>query len=247
VRSVAIAICGLTLTTTLWSSVKVEPLVPQECSNHLQVSVVLDGKAVSGAKLDFYSGFNVDTTRTRPILSVSTNNRGRVVPFSLSPGNYTVFASFEGVRSAIFNQPARTILYVHMHPKSATRTISVDLAKAVQAVRQADADFEQQLDKSEEFATPDRVDTFRGIVFDPSRAHVPSVKVSIMRRVSGLWTTWVRTTSDGNGQFSAELADGRYVGVFSSPGFRIAVVPFEVTKAGSADLKVMLQIGAAAE
>jgi hypothetical protein len=234
------------MTGGAWASVKIEPFVPQECSSRPQFVMVLNGEPLANGRLDFYRGFNVDTSHTHPVLSLSTTGVGVAIPPKLS-GDYTVFATFDGVKSTIFNESARTILYLQVRHKPAPSTISVDMTEAVQQVRRADADFEQQLDTAEKTSTAERVSSFRGGVFDPSRAHVSSARVSILKRISGVWTTSLRTVSDVDGEFSGQLEDGRYVAIVSAPGFRIAIVPFEVTSGAVGSLQVMLDVGAATE
>lgn len=51
--------------------------------------------------------------------------------------------------------------------------------------------------------------------------------------------------SGRSGLFSARLSDGGYIALFSMPGFRTQSVSFEVTKQGSDDLRVTLQLGEA--
>lgn len=243
----AITVCCLVLSGIALSSVKVVPFVPQECADHVQFSVVLAGKPLSGARLDLYRGFNVDTTRTQPLFSVVSDDAGVALSRRLMPGDYMVYARYEEVRSMIFNESARTFLYLRVRRESETSRISVDFTDAVQQVKKADEDFGKQVEEASEAVTPDRITSFRGIVVDPSGAHVPSVKVSVAQRVSGVWITPLQTVSGTNGQFAGQLKDGRYIALFRASGFQSAIVPFEINAAGSRDLKVILQVGRAVQ
>jgi hypothetical protein len=233
--------------TAAGSSVKVEPLVPQECSNRLQLVVTLEGKPLKGAKADFYRSFYPYAIQKRPLFSLIANEAGIATPAKLSSGDYRVYVQSQGIRSAIFDAPPGTWLYLHVHRKHGVSSISADLTEAVQQLKKADADFERQLKELEQTANRERVSAFQGIVVDPSGARIAHVEISVTQSVSGVRTTLLRGSSDPNGQFSDHLNDGRYVAVFSASGFRIAIVPFEIAAAGSERLRVRLDVGAATE
>jgi hypothetical protein len=79
-------------------------------------------------------------------------------------------------------------------------------------------------------------------VIDPSGAIVAGANIKVMRKGSE-HTVVLRVKSDANGYFADDLAAGSYIAFIFEPGFRTAIVPFEVTKAGTGNLQVTLQIG----
>ena len=246
-RTAVIAIWCLILVATARSSVKVEPLIPQQCSDHVRLVVRLDGKPLKGAKINLYREFYAVGTQTRPLLSLTSNEGGTAMLAKLSSGNYKVYVGFEGIRSIIFDGSPGTWLYLHINHKRGISSIAADLTEAVQQFKSADADFERQFEEAEQTSGRDSVSSFRGIFVDPSGAHIPDVKISVTQVASGVRTTVLRVTSDSNGQFSDQLKDGPYVALFSVSGFRVAIVPFEINATGSQDLKVRLDVGPVTE
>jgi hypothetical protein len=83
---------------------------------------------------------------------------------------------------------------------------------------------------------------------DPVGADVSSAKIWVVRMThQPSWEVVALGASDVNGKFSAQLPDGQYIAICSPEGFRTAIVPFEVAKEGSGDLRITLQIASASQ
>ena len=72
---------------------------------------------------------------------------------------------------------------------------------------------------------------------------IPGVNIKVVRKGPADQTDVLRLRSDANGHFSAQLADGVYIAIFSMQGFRTEIVPFEVAPQGEKEMLVKLQIG----
>ena len=76
---------------------------------------------------------------------------------------------------------------------------------------------------------------------------IPGANIKVVRKGSADNRDVMRLKSDANGHFSAQLANGAYIAVFSSQGFRTEIVPFEVAAQGDKEMLVKLQIGNATQ
>ncbi len=245
-KGLLIAICGIVLSTAARSSVKVEKIVPQACTQLLRVAVALNGKAVSGAEISVRPGFYPEQD---PRAFISTRGDGIGFVPQLAPGNYRVDVTFtfNGIRSAVFDQPVRTVPYVHVVLKRDVSTIPIDLWKPTQELWQADKAFDQQL-QGIDWRGHDRIQSLRATIVDPAGAKVPSVKAWVVRMTPQVaWEVASLGASDVNGQFFVQLRDCQYIAICSPAGFRTAIVPFEVIKDGSGELRIALKIAPASQ
>jgi hypothetical protein len=245
VKSLAIAVCCILLSTAARSSVKVERTVPHECTQFLRIAVTLDGKPLSDVKLAFHKGFGSDGST--PLFILSTNDDGIASAPKLAPGNYRIDASFNGIRSIVFDEPVATNLLLHAAAKLEISTVPMDLMKSARELWHANKMFDEQLEAASGLPVHDRIRTFQETIVDPTGAKVASAKTWVVQRTFQGWGIVLQSMSDANGQFSRQLNDGSYIAICSLPGFRTAIVPFEVTKNGTEDLRIVLQIGASSE
>lgn len=246
-KGLAIAIFCVLLCQYARSSVKVEKIVPHECTQLLRINVAINGKPVSGAVVSVRAGFFPEED---PRSFISTRDDGIASVPKLAPGNYRVDVSFNGIRSAIFDEPITSVLYVHVVPKVDVSTVPIDLGKPTQELWRSDNAFYQQLDRTLKvnWQGRDRIQSLRATIVDSTGAKVPSAKVWVVQMTpQATWEVLSLGASDVSGQFSAQLRDGRYVAICSSAGFRTAIVPFEVTKDGFGELRVALQIAPASQ
>jgi hypothetical protein len=88
------------------------------------------------------------------------------------------------------------------------------------------------------------VEAFQGTVKDPSGQTLPRVSFVVVKRGSQAKDVALTSKTDANGHFSAQLAEGSYIAVFSLRGFRPVIAPFEVTRGGASQLSVNLYVGA---
>lgn len=227
IKTAAIAaLCLIMGSTARPECVTVEELKPQEASSHVRIAVVLGNMPLRGVKVDF----NQPTSQS--LYSVSTDENGIATPHELAPGDYNVVATL--------NDGVSTSLWLRVVGNRGATVLSMDLTRATQQVQQA---LEAAQKKAEEMPIREHVRVFQGSVVDPTGAFVPGTKITVVRKGSPGKTVVLQIKSDAAGHFSAQLDEGLYIAFFSVQGFRTAIVPFELTKDGSGDLRVSLTIG----
>jgi hypothetical protein len=240
VRTAFILLVCLLLAGVASAVVKVEPIVPIECSRNVRVSVFLEGKTIPGVEVDLYDGASATK---RPIFSARTNMDGPVRPPVLAAGTYRVDARFQQDRITLGNDEVTTLIWLRVTPKSQVRTAVIDLTDSLHNAREYAKQFEARLSEAVQGHRA-HLRAFEGTVRDPLGTLIPSAKVSIFQSTSKGWAIRLRTTSDPSGYFSSKtLNQGRYVGLFSAEGCRLAMVPFEIGDESSGKLRVKLSIG----
>jgi hypothetical protein len=217
------ACCMLLAVMAFAESVVVGTVKPQESSRSVRIAVVLNGKPVKLARVDFCTARGAQACFT-----VFTGDNGVAAPHALAPTTYHVFALFEDGLSSD--------LYLHVSPQGKATSLAMDLTpsfKAAQAVLAA----------AEKLPIREIVREFTGSLQDPSCAGIPGANIKVVRKGSADKADVLRLKSDADGHFSAQLAGGVYIAVFSSPGFRTEIVPLEVAGQGEKEMLVKLQIG----
>jgi hypothetical protein len=215
--------CLLLASMAVAESVEVGTAKAEESSRNVRIAVVLNGKPVKLARVNFCT-----TTGAQTCFTAFTGDNGIAVPQALAQTTYHVFALFEDDLSAE--------LYLRISPQGKATSFAMDLTpsfKAAQAV----------LTAAEKLPIREIVREFTGSLQDPWGAMIPGANIKVVRRGSADKSDVQRLKSDENGRFSAQLADGVYIAFFSSPGFRTEVVPFEVSGQGEKEMLVKLQIG----
>jgi len=239
------AIFCILLSTIARSSVKVEKIVPHECTQLMRIAVTLDEKPLSWAAVTFYKGFYSDG---KPALfSVSTKENGVASVPKLERGDYRADVSFNGIRSEIVDEPVTTSLFLHVSPKLEITTVPVDLGKPARELWREDEAFEKHLDALVSSPVHDRLGGFAETIVDPVGAKVVSAKIWVVQRTLQGWAVLFRGLSDSNGRVAPQLGDGRFVAICASPGFRTDMTPFEVVRDGSGELRTVLYLAAATE
>ena len=227
-RAAVIGACCLLLAVIACAeSVEVGTAKAEESSRNVRITVVLNGKPLNLARVEFCT-----TTGKQTCFTVLTGDNGVAVPHVLALTTYHVFALFEDDLSSD--------LYFHISPEGKATSFAMDLTpsfKAAQAV----------LTAAEKLPIREIVREFTGSLQDPWGAMIPGVSIKVVRRGSAGKGAVVRLKSDANGHFSAQLTDGAYIAVFSSQGFRTEIVPFEVAAQGDREMLVKLQIGRVTE
>jgi Carboxypeptidase regulatory-like domain len=185
-------------------------------ANDAQVAVMLQGKPVRGATVEFLP-------KSGSPVSFTTDENGFARPEGLAFGRYRVTASHDGNESDV-----REVDVTDIAALAPTVTLRFDLP------------LEPEIPK--DLPAGPRIQKFEGLVSDASGAVIPGAKVRVMRRTEGQPFV-VEVKADANGRFSAELPEGSYIGLFFARAFQRRVVPFEVTKEGSQSLSVQLQVG----
>jgi hypothetical protein len=221
--AIIFACCLVLAVIACAESVEVGTAKAEESSRNVRITVILNGKPLNLAKVEFCT-----TTGKQTCFTVLTGDNGVAVPQTLALTTYHVFALFEDDLSSD--------LYLHVSPQGKATSFAMDLTpsfKAAQAVLAA----------AEKLPVREIVREFTGSLQDPAGAMIPGVNIKVVRKGSADNRDVMRFKSDANGHFSAQLADGAYIAVFSSQGFRTEIVPFEVAAQGDKEMLVRLQIG----
>ncbi len=221
--SIIFACCLLLAGMAMAESVEVGLVKAQESSRNVRIAVVLNGKPLKLAKVEFCT-----TTGKQACFTVLTGDDGVAVPSVLALTTYHVFALFEDDLSSD--------LYLHVSPQGNATSFAMDLTpsfKAAQAVLAA----------AEKLPVRELVREFTGSVQDSWGAMITGANIKVVRKGSADKANVLRLKSDANGHFSAQLTEGAYIAFFSSQGFRTEIVPFEVAAQGDKEMLVKLQIG----
>lgn len=231
IRTIITIITFLTFAGVLDAECVLMP--PLESSSHVRIYVVLGGKPLKGAKVvilrsqhecncatDMLRGNPIDPTLV-PSMEMTDENGIANLP-ELIPGEYDVAVTINGVASAGF-----VGLHVTGDPK--VTTIPMDLTQQVQRVEERPILF--------------HVEGFRGTVKDFSGVTLPGASIVVVKRGSQAEDVALMSKADANGNFSAQLAEGSYIGVFFVLGFRPGIAPFEVVRGGASQLSISLYPG----
>jgi Carboxypeptidase regulatory-like domain len=233
IRTIITLITFLSLAGVLDAECVLMP--PLESSSHVRISVVLGGKPLKGSRVilyrvsapcicatDILRGNPIDTTEIPSSAVQITDENGIASLAELAPGEYEVAATLNGIASTAF-------VGLHVNSSPNVTTIPMDLTQPVQRVEEVPILF--------------HVEVFQGTVRDPSGATLPGASFVVVKRGSQAKDVALISKADANGQFSAQLAEGSYIAVFFSPGFRPAIAPFELTRGGASQLSVSLYVG----
>ncbi len=220
-RGVAI-IAGCLLWAIASVANSVEVTEPLQSSRHVRITVLLNGRPAPGAKVDFC------IVGKPPCISVLAGDDGVATPPRLREADYTV--------SAALDDDLKAYLYLRVSRKGPTKSFPIDLTEQFRAAQRL-------LGTAEQMPVLERLQEFQGFVRDPSGSMVAGAAIKILRKGSEDHKVFQMTKSDPTGHFSLQLAEGTYIAFFSSPGFRTAIVPFEVTEQGTKELRVILQVG----
>jgi Carboxypeptidase regulatory-like domain len=199
---------------------------PQEASSHVRVAVILGNKPLKGVKVDFYQ----PPSQLR--YSVSTDENGFAAPPELASGDYNVVATL--------NDDVSTTLWLRVVGKEGVTALSMDLTAPIQ---QSQLMLDAAKRKAEELPIREHVRRFQGTVIDFSGAIVPGARIEVMRKGPREKNVILQIKTDAKGTFSAPLQEGSYIAFFFTQGFRTEIVPFEVKKDGSGEMRIALTIG----
>jgi 5-hydroxyisourate hydrolase-like protein (transthyretin family) len=238
VRIAAVAVWSLLLMAApvcLGASPSVEVVATQKSTQRVRVVFLTGGVPQKGVRVEMYRYTLVSGEESKPLVSLTSDNEGEVTPPVLSPGHYHLVASAE--------HNLRADLYLDVSRKEGKQTSSFSM----NLVESQYPTPEQLWAVAEGVPVKDRLEVFCGTIYDPSGARVSGVSIEVVRMGTQGKEQVAQLESGKDGRFSAQLADGAYVARFSMPGFQIALIPFEVIRQGSEEIRVTLQIGRATE
>ncbi len=233
-----IVACGLLLALPPFGTAAVEVVAPRKSSPIIRLKILLGGKPQSGAKIEIYKYQLGPGQETKPRFSLFSDEQGIAVPPELAPGSYHIVASAE--------KDLHVDVYLDVVSEAPVKTseFSMELvASPYPTVASPYATREQLVEKAESGLSVDRVQEFRGTIFDPSGAGIAGASVEVARAGTRGTGGIASLKSDSRGEFFAALPEGRYVAVIAAPGFRTLYLPFDVSSDGSKDFKVILRLG----
>jgi hypothetical protein len=211
-------------------STSVEVQATLKSSPTVRLTVLLKGEPQEGAKIKIYRYKLGQGREAKPCFSLISDAQGRVLPPRLSPGHYHVVAF--GANNL------RGELDLDVSPPTNEKASEFSIALNIRDITR-----EELFAQRDQMPIKDRIRVFRGIVRDPSGDPIPGVFIEIVRKGSRGRGRVARLKSGKDGQFSATLADGSYIGFFSMSNFQSQFIPFEVTEQGTGDLIVTLEVG----
>jgi hypothetical protein len=232
IQTIIAAITSSSLAGVLYGECVLVP--PLESSSHVRIYVALKGKPLKGAMViflpsracacasDALRGNPLDTDKVPSGAFQITDENGIATLPELAPGEYDVAATLNGVASTVF-------IGLHVNHRPEVTTLPMDLTEQVQRLETAPIQY--------------RVEAFQGTVQDPSGVTLPGARIVVVKRGSPEKDVVLRGKADANGHFSGQLAEGSYLAVFFSRGFRPAIAPFNLVRGGSSELSVSLKIG----
>jgi hypothetical protein len=225
----AVAFFCIILTAMAWpETVTVNAglqLPPELSSSHVRIAVMLDGKPLKGARVDLYRLIRYQDHAGPLCFSGLTNENGVATPPAIAEGDYHALATVDDVSIFLW-------LRVIDEGTAMTTLVGMDLTEPVQKPRRIQ---DAAVKRAEGLPVRDRVQAFQGSVLDFSGAVLTGAKIRILKN-----------GPEGRaaaGHFSAQLSHGLYLGIVYSEGFCVEAVPFEVTKEGFGDVRVVLQVG----
>ena len=209
---------------------------------HARIAVTVDGQALRDVKIAVWQGYNSGTSA-----DLITDEQGEVILPDLPPGKYFIGSwpawspDFGGALDVCIapcpDDGLETIDLTQDSLRGPMRPIDRD-AFALSEIRmeigpRRDPSWVASLKAAEQQISPSTVQAFRGVVHDPSGAIIPGATIDIMVKGTQGKTHAALILSDNSGKFSADLPNGDYVAMISSPGFQIQTLSFTIAATGS--------------
>jgi hypothetical protein len=199
----------------------------QDSPAHIRVAVALGGKTVPGAKVEFYP-----KGKTHAAFAAITDDQGIVVTPKLAVGEYSVVASLD--------TEIQTSLELRVVTKRGQKTLLMELGGPYAA---AHPQMQLTSESAAEQEIQQRVPAFQGMVLDVAGAAVSTAKIRVLKMGVSPKDFMLAVSPDDNGNFGAQLPEGRYIAYIFANGFRTVRLPFGITKTGSGSLQVALKPG----
>lgn len=199
-------------------------ITPQLSSPTARITVSRDGKPLVGAKVDIYEYM----AEKHPLFSVTTPDNGVVALPNLMPGHF-----YHIVAVGVPEMSADLYIQIAEDATVGAAVLSMNVPRS------------RKLLAAEGMAPSSRLKEFTGVLGDESGGRIPAAFVDIWKKGTTSGPPLEEIRSDDLGRFSAQLPDGMYIALFSSPGFVSSAVVFEIANAADVkDLQVTLEVGA---
>ena len=215
-------------------------VIPLLSSRVVRLTVVGKGKPALGAKVEFYS-FGSGGRSKEPTLTLVSDKFGWIKSPKLSDGQYEIVAttahdlradllldvsSHYGKTPMAFKMELLPINPPYAAPQLATPALTAPEIATLQQV-----------------PIENHLQVFRGTVVDPTGAVIPGATIHIFRQGTGPMKLLKAVESGKSGEFETKLDPGTYVASFSSSGFAVKRIGFEIVFSGSEQLIVTLKLG----
>ena len=228
-KALAFALTAVLFLPPLASSecVEVAPLYRPSTQN-ARITILFEGKPYGKVKLRVY------TFDGHLRLSLPGDSNGIIRLPDLPAGKYCLTAN------AAPNLGASMCLDLSVRDRHLPNTFSMNLG----SLHGVSTNLDYILDTAREQQPTKRLQSFVGVVRDPSGASIPQAVVFVLLREAQDVANPLKITADRDGHFSTRLDPGIYAAVFQFPGFGSEVVVLEITPKGSKeDLEIVLQVG----
>lgn len=203
---------------------------PAKAHQQIRLTTLRDGKPENGIKVSIFKYDLGNGEETAPRFVLTSDRYGQVFTPLLAPGHYHLLATSE--------KRLRADLYLDVSAREHANKFSMDLVPDPVPTR------EDLIAKAEDSVGAEQVKEFRGVVYDPAGAVIPRVSIEIVRRGTQGKDHVGQVKSGDDGEFTSTLPNGSYLAIFSSPGFQIRYVGFDMTGEGTSGLRITLKIGA---
>jgi hypothetical protein len=218
-----------------------------------RITVLADGKPLPGLKVDVWQDY-----RAGKIAALITDGDGNLILPELPSGRYFIGSlspgglgfsgnlevcivpcSDDGFETTDFVQESLDgQLHVIDRDAFALNEIWMEIGIA------SDSGWGTLVKSAEQEPAAGAIQRFRGVVQDQTGAVIPGASIDIVVKGTQGRKHSALLRADYRGSFSADLPNGDYVAVISSPGFRVRALPFTISAAATtSDLKIVLVVG----
>jgi len=197
-------------------------------SERISVTTLLDGNPVKGAQVSLFPyPRHFDD---QPQYSVVSDVAGVAVIPRLSTGSYEVVATAQwGWAADLLITVSESLegsrFPLELRPDRSHAVIDAAIVAAAKL-------------------PPTRLPAFAGSVRDPSGAGIKGAAIAVWRAGESHTALPAESTTGDGGRFSISLPEGKYVALFSEPGFSLKSLVFEIShSAPQSGLDEILEIG----
>lgn len=247
----AIAVCLLFLPgIAVAASCPIQSLAEQEAPVRVEITVLALGKPLDHARVDIfeYRMMRLDrwslAEKKTPRLTMFANALGMVRSPKLPAGDYHLVAT-RGKSHSTDPYVTGNDLIADLYLKLASDTPREKGAFTMQLIPRCvmpPPTPSQWTPAIEQMIIEDRLQRFSGVVYDQSGGPIPEILIKVIRKGTEGKEQVAELRTDADGHFAAELPDGAYIAFFFSPAFKNTIVPFEITKEGSGELRIDLMV-----
>jgi len=192
-------------------TVSAEPTF-QASSQSISVATLSGGRPIEGVQVDLL----VYGLTKQVQYSAISNGAGIATIEHVAPAKYEILIKSPWVRPAelwiaVSKSHRKSRFAVDLYPDETHAAIDKALSNAANQ-------------------PPTQFSRFSGTVFDPSGAWIRNTQVMVWSAENPYKEPQAEGSADDRGWFSISLPEGRYVALFSEPGFSLKALVFEVSQ-----------------